>query len=368
MNHRRFVPTREDWGVSVNWSDLSGARVLVTGAAGGVGAFLIPLLLSGGAEVVALDDLSSGRWENLGTAAAVVDRLEVDVQDGERLAIEVPWGRIDLVVHLAAISSLPACESDPARAFRVNVQGTIAVCDLARVHGVEYVLNASTSAIYERTVALPFRETAAVEPVLVYPQTKWAAERYVASLSERYGMSVGSLRFFNLFGPFQDFRRQSPPLLNYLVRQIVRGEVALLHSDGHQRRDYVSVEAACRAIGLLLCGRPLGSGCWNVCSGQALSVREIVAVVNRALGVEAEVTYRDARLLWDSYTTLFDSPRPLAYRVVEEETEKSSLGDPGALRDATGWVPDTSVPDAIGRVALEVAAHIRRADGTAPNA
>jgi UDP-glucose 4-epimerase len=352
--------------MDVDWQQLAGRTVLVTGAAGGVGAVLLPLLLDGGARVIALDDLSSGRWDNLGSAAERVTRVEASVAEGPALAAAVPWADVDFVVHLAAISSLPACESDPPLAFRVNVEGTAAIVELARRAGVRYVVNASTSAVYERTPDLPFREADAVDPVLTYPQTKYAAERILASADEKYGMSGANLRFFNLFGPYQDFRRPSPPLLNYLVRQVVLDEEALLHSDGLQRRDYVSSNDACRAIGGLLVQCPPGVHCWNVCSGTDLSVREVVEIVSAALGRGVRATYRDARLLWDRYDALFAGPRSLDYAVVEKETVKASLGDPSSLRAVTGWSAGADVRRDIAQVSRAIAAHIRESSREIP--
>ena len=325
-----------------------------------MGSVLSGLLTAGGASIVAVDDLSSGRWENL--APATGDRLEcIQASVTDRVAMEslVRWDTLDLVVHLAAISSLPECEADPAKAIEVNVAGTAAVIEMARRGGVSFLVNASTSAIYERTSTLPFAETDPVAPSLIYPQSKLFAERLLSSTAEKFGMSGANLRFFNLFGPYQDFRRTSPPLLNYLVRQATRGEPAVLHSDGSQRRDYVSTYDACDAIGLLMAERPSGVTCWNVCSGVDFSVREIAGIVSSALEIALDVQYREAELLWDAYPTLSMPPRPLNFKIVEHETNKRSLGDPTRLRDDLGWMVEPDVALAIATVAREIAQHIR---------
>lgn len=332
--------------------------IIVTGAAGGIGAILTARLLERGYRVTAFDDLSSGSWqnipahENLETVTGSID----NPADLERL----PWQSTSFVIHLAAISSLPQCQLEPERAFSTNVLGTLRVAALAsKSDRLKLFINASTSAIYEGISGRVLTEDLAVDPHLVYSQTKLVAERYLHAMRKDRGFPVISFRFFNAFGPMQDYRRKSPPLLNYLVREAVSGSAAVLHSNGEQRRDYISVEDICAAIELALTHEFEADDVFNLCSGEQFSVRDMVTLVGEALGGIPEPRYRDGALLWDAYPGLAEGPFPLDPEVVDAETNKSSTGSPALYARETGWSASEDIPGQIRTVAAAAAAHIR---------
>lgn len=326
-------------------------KVLVTGAAGGIGTALIPSLVET-FQVVAFDDLSSGRWSSVHVDPRV-QKIEGGVHNADDLSL-VPWNEISAIVHLAAVSSLPACQANPAKAFHINFVGTSLLAHFARKNGISKFINASTSAIYEG-VHEHFVETLHASPHLVYSQSKYFAELMLHSLWRDYSFPSVSLRLFNVFGPYQDYRRTSPPLVNYLVREFLNRRSPVLHSDGEQRRDYIYVGDVVRAITTVLDSDYYEYGCFNICSGTSFSVAEIVSTVASVLGVEMNPIYRNPALLWDMYEELFEGPYPLRSFVVNDETTKSSMGTAELFRSQFDWTISEEVTQQLRKVVQQTA-------------
>lgn len=331
-------------------------KLIVTGAAGGIGTALIRSLRDQ-FIIVAVDNLSSGSWsdEHLHSNITLVN---ADITNRNDVA-KLPWDDTDFVIHLAATSSLPTCQLNPANAYLTNTVGTVLLADFARRYGVRGFLNSSTSAIYEASVP-PFYEDRPISPHLVYSLTKAASEDFLAALWRDYGYPTTSLRFFNVFGPFQDFRRKSPPLINYLVRELLNNNSPVLHANGEQLRDYISIDDVVGAITCVIASPGDGCGVYNICSGVTLSVQEIVSVVQDAIGVWIPPTYRCPELLWEMYEEMFVGPYPLRPNVIAEETNKYSLGNSLRFRQDFAWSPRTDVKTAMARVAKEAAIYISR--------
>jgi UDP-glucose 4-epimerase len=319
-------------------------RVLITGAAGGIGSVLSDRLYKLGHELVLVDDLSGGNLENFESreiqAQVVVADLVSNPLPKEALSC-------DVIVHLAAISSLAQCQIDPQKAFAVNVGVTAMVAEVARQSGAHLIF-ASTSAVYENNKTLPFAEEHEVKPELTYSQTKWLAEKYLEREVNLLGLDVTVLRFFNVFGPRQDVSRQNPPLVNYLVREAVLGRTPKIYAPDNQGRDYVHVDDVVTLIELCIEKRPSKYTLYNVCSGSTVSMATILSSVARGLGVaDLQVHRGTPSELWEMHTKLFDGHYPLPLSRVEAETLKTSIGDPEKTFRELGWRTSISVPLAV---------------------
>jgi nucleoside-diphosphate-sugar epimerase len=175
------------------------------------------------------------------------------------------------------------------------------------------------------------------------------AEEICTSFSENYGMNITTLRFFNVFGPRQDIHRKSPPLINYIVRELKNDRSPILHSDGEQSRDYVYVNDVVDLIEKCLNINSKGHSTFNVSTGTLTSVKNILESVGEGIGLgkNIDATYRESDKLWDSYEDLFDGKFPLRKTIVEKETIKKSMGNNNLSKKILNWDPNPKILDLI---------------------
>lgn len=320
--------------------------VLITGSSGGIGRVLVPFLCARGYGVIGLDlkapDFSMTKIENFEFIQGSILEPEKSIREAAKF--------VNHVVHLAAISSLPECEASPHEAFENNFIGTVKLVGFLTKFEIRSFINASTSAIYEGIQTIPFTEEILCNPRLIYPQTKLMAENFLASQYLTRNFPSLSLRFFNVIGPFQDYSRISPPLVNYIIREYLRGKQPVLHSDGLQERDYISVYDICSAIYAALKTLPQGSPIFNVCSGETLSVREIDKLVRTHLRIDSEPIYRNSEKLWDDYPVLFSGAHPLNREMVARETTKKSIGSSALFQKTCNWKIAYPIREVIGEI------------------
>ena len=326
-------------------------KILITGAAGGIGSTLGYLLYKRGNDLILVDNLRNGYEENLIINGETFGRFyNMDINSDpfhELVDNEIP----DAIVHLAAITSLPDCEVNYRECIRCNVEGTASVLGAARKSGIEKIIFASTSAVYENTPLGEggFLESDDINPRLFYSLSKKMSEEICMSFSENYGMNITTLRFFNVFGPKQDIHRKSPPLINYIVRELSNNRSPILHSDGKQSRDYVYVNDVVDLIEKCLNRDHKGYATFNVSTGTSTSVQDILESVKSGIDLENEINavYRNPDRLWDSYMDLFDGKYSLKKSIVEKETLKKSLGNNDLSKKLLDWYPESKIGDLI---------------------
>ena len=325
-------------------------RILLTGAAGGIGSTLGHYLHKKGHQLTLVDN-RNGYSENLLISKKTFgDFYNQDIRDPQ--LVDKLIDLYDCIIHLAAITALPDCESDVIDTINTNVAGTANIMECARKWNVPHVIFASTSAIYENNKEQIFTENLEVNPHLWYSLSKKMAEEVCESYRVNYGMSITTLRFFNVFGPRQDIHRKNPPLLNYLVREIVQGKQPVLHSTGEQARDYIHVDDVVKLIDLCLEKKP--DDTFNVCTGSLLSVNQIVKYVCETFDSSIKPIYREASKLWDTYPNLFSGDYPLNKEIVAKETNKYSKGSYQKAKKLLGWEPNTDLESSIKKVATEI--------------
>ena len=217
-------------------------RALVTGGAGFIGSHLVDALLDRGDEVTVVDDLSTGRRQNLDSALARGAGLhEVDIRDAERVGTVLSGARPDIVFHLAAQIDVRKSIEDPAWDASINVGGTINVLEAARRAGVKRVVNTSTGgAIYGVADVVPTPESAQPRPMAAYGQSKFCAEAYCGWSERLYGLSAVTLRYGNVYGPRQDPHGEAG-VVAIFCGSLLAGERPTVFGDGRQTRDYVYV-------------------------------------------------------------------------------------------------------------------------------
>jgi nucleoside-diphosphate-sugar epimerase len=268
-----------------------GQPVLVTGGAGFIGSHLVAALLERGARVRVLDDLSSGRRENLDARAEL---RVASILDEPALAAGVAG--CGVVFHLAAQVSVPQSVRDPRASIDVNVTGTQRVLEAARRAGVRRLVFASSSAVYGEPQRLPSREDDALDCRSPYAAGKAAAEAMVAAYGRCYDLSTVSLRFFNVFGPRQDPLSPYAAVIAAFLRALRAGEAPVIYGDGHQSRDFVAVGNIVHALLLAAtCPQRLSGPAINVGTGVRTDLLALLDALGRALGVTPAPRFQPPR-------------------------------------------------------------------------
>lgn len=323
-------------------------KILVTGAGGNIGCGLCRHLEEQGHEVVASDNFRNGYLKNLDGFEGKVIVGDIEDENFVNTNLMEDW---DVIIHLAAISSLPDCETNKAQCLRINVIGVSNMLELAR-HTNAYLIHASTSAVYENTNSPNFSEELEINPTLYYALSKKMAEDLINAYTENYGIKVGVLRFFNVFGPDGDHTRHNPPLVNFLVREFVKGTSPVLSGDGSQVRDFIHVDDIRNMIEVCIEKQP--SDVFNVCTGVTFSVNQIGEWVREALETDLPLAHKDAQDLWDRYPNLFEGPHSLNKEIVAKETTRYSKGIYYKAKEQLGWEPNLDIEGLVKKVAKEI--------------
>lgn len=251
-------------------------RCLVTGGAGFIGSNLVDALLARGDDVIVLDDLSTGRRENLEDAiAAGATLVEQDIRDGGAVAATVREAKPEAVFHLAAQIDVRKSVADPAFDASINVGGTANVLEGARAAGVQRVVFSSTGgAIYGEGDGqrLPLGEDAPIAPMSAYGQSKFAGEGYLALYERLHGLSSVALRLGNVYGPRQDPLGEAG-VIAIFCGKLQAGEPATVFGDGTQTRDYIYVGDVVAAM--LSAAAATASGPINIGTGVETDVLEL---------------------------------------------------------------------------------------------
>jgi UDP-glucose 4-epimerase len=257
---------------------LRSMRAIVTGGAGFIGSNLVDALLERGDDVTVIDDLSTGKRENLEGALSNGAKLaELDIRDAGAVAEAVEATRPEAIFHLAAQIDVRKSAADPANDARINVEGTINVLNAALASDVGRVVNTSTGgAIYGEGKILPAPEDHPVAPEAPYGQSKFCAEGYCALFKRLHGLSTVSLRYGNVFGPRQDPLGEAG-VIAIFCGKLLAGERAIIFGDGLQTRDYVYVSDVVAAN--LAAVDSNSDGAFNIGTGKETSVLDIVEVL-----------------------------------------------------------------------------------------
>jgi UDP-glucose 4-epimerase len=293
-------------------------KMLVTGAAGFIGSNLVDRLLADGHEVVGVDDLSTGKLANLEAASAAASYRfdQIDITTPEFVAV-VGEVAPEVIFHLAAQVDVRISVADPLFDARLNILGTINVCEAARLAGVrKVVFTSSGGTIYGSPDQLPVTESAPVNPLSPYAIGKVTGELYLAAYLEMYGLDWTSLAFGNVYGPRQNPHGEAG-VVAIFGTAMLEGRPTKIFGDGTATRDYVFIDDAVTAF--VLAGSAGGGRRLNVGSGIETSVLDVYRVVAGAVGAPDEPILAPART---------------------GELQAISL-DATAARDVLGWTPQT---------------------------
>jgi UDP-glucose 4-epimerase len=260
-------------------------RIVVTGVAGFVGSNLGKHLLDRGYAVVGIDNLSAGTLANVD---ARVDFHKIDIRDVEIY----PLVRgADAIFHLAARSSLTDCLDHPLEAASVNTLGTLNLLEAARQAQVGKFIYADTGAEYEGITEFPTKEDK-IRPIGVYAVSKHGGAEFCESYRELYGMNLTIVRYFNVYGPAQDWRRVVPPVMSAFIIRMLRGERPIIYGTGEKRRDFIYVDDV-NDFHMIVLEEPRSNGrVFNVGTGVNFSINEVYQLVEQLLQTGLKPIYK----------------------------------------------------------------------------
>jgi len=296
-------------------------KIVVTGGAGFIGSHVVDAYLAAGHEVIVIDDLSTGKRENLNAKARFVQADILDPAAGDCIRRERP----DVVNHHAAQISVRRSVDDPAFDLRVNVFGTLGLLEAARDAGVRrFVFVSSGGAVYGEQEVFPAPESHSTWPVSPYGCSKRSGELYAQFFQAQYGLPFVALRYSNVYGPRQDPHGEAGVVAIFSLRML-RNESVTVNGDGGQTRDYVYVGDVARMNLRVLEGDATGP-------------------VNVGTGVETDVNALARVLLQVS-----GSRSAIGHGPAKPGEQRRSVVDPRRARDAYGWQPEVTLEDGLRR-------------------
>ncbi len=268
-------------------------RYLVTGGAGFVGSNTVDELVRRGHSVVVLDDISSGKEDNLAEARNKITFIKGSITDIE--IVRKAMHEAEYVLHLAARTSVPRSVKDPIETNKINIDGTLNVLVAAKELKVKRVVFAASSSAYGETPTLPKVESMQPQPISPYGVTKYVGELYGQTFGRCYGLENVALRYFNIFGPRQEPGSPYSGVLAKFCTAFLEDTQPVVFGDGAQTRDFTYVENAVQA-NLLACEAPNVSGkVFNVGAGGRVSLNEVLRELGKITGKTLEAKYDPPR-------------------------------------------------------------------------
>lgn len=297
-------------------------NVLVTGGAGFIGSHLVERLLSEGHSVRVLDNLSTGRRENL-PRTGKIEFIEGDIRDQNVISTAVLG--VNAIIHLAAVASVQASIDDPLGTHQTNFVGTLNLLEAARRSGVKRFLYASSAAVYGDSAQLPVSENLKPSPLSPYAADKLAGEYYLDFYRCTFGLSTSAFRFFNIYGPRQDPSSPYSGVISIFVERMRTAKPVTIFGDGRQTRDFVYVRDLVAILAKSLTSESSVEQACNVGRGIESTLLDLLAALEELVGRPIERRHEPAR----------------AGDIVR------SCADVGRLRNLMGSVPGTPLSDGL---------------------
>jgi UDP-glucose 4-epimerase len=271
---------------------MNGKKVVVTGGAGFIGSNLVRALTENN-ELVILDDLSTGNLENINDLVNTkkVNFIKGSVTDLDLL--QKLFIDIDYVFHQAAIPSVPRSIKDPVRVNHVNVTGTLNVLIAARDNMIKKLVYASSSSVYGDTPVLPKEESMRLSPMSPYAVSKLVGEYYCRLFNEIYGLQTVALRYFNVYGPYQNPNGEYAAVVPRFITKILNTESPIIYGDGKQTRDFTFVRDVINAN--ILSTKEKIVGTFNIAGGKRVTINRLAKLIMNIANKDIDIMYDEPR-------------------------------------------------------------------------
>jgi UDP-glucose 4-epimerase len=270
------------------------SRALVTGGAGFIGSHLVDTLLAEGCEVSVLDNLSTGKRENLDPVADRIRFYPGDIRDPE--VVETAMAECEAVFHQAALVSVPQSVEAPLDSAAINDLGTLNVLEAARKGGVRRVVLASSSAVYGDLPGLPKREEMELKPMSPYALHKLTGELNARLYTDLYGLEAVCLRYFNVFGPRQDPSSPYSGVISIFMTMAADNRTPVIYGDGEQYRDFIYVADVVRANLLSATVDGAAGSVLNIGTGATVTINRLWETIRKMAGCDLAPEYGPPRI------------------------------------------------------------------------
>jgi len=306
---------------------VEGLRVLVTGGAGFIGSHIVDGLMKLGCEVFVIDNLVTGRLENI---KHLVDNkmfhfFKSDVRDRDVMKKVVK--DVDVVFHEAALVSVPRSIKNPQLTNQINVRATLNMLLACLDSDIDFFINASSSSVYGETEKLPKEEQQTLNPISPYGVSKMAAETYVRVFHDVYGLKTVCLRYFNVYGPRQIFGPYSG-VISIFINRLLRNKPPIIYGDGEQVRDFTYVEDVVRANLLALNNKRAVGGVFNTATGKPTTINRLAEILLKITGKK-------------DLKPIYAKPRPGDIR--------QSYADISKAKEVLGYFPKFSLEEGLSK-------------------
>lgn len=312
------------------------SKILVTGGAGFIGSHIVDSLLKEGTEVTVIDNLSTGRRENIALHQNRKDFHFVrgDIQNAELVKKVIK--DVDAVFHEAAMVNVPRSVENPLLTNKVNVLGTLNLLEACRDSDVKRFIHASSCAVYGETETLPQHEKMMPRPISPYAVSKLAAENYVKVYYEVYGLNTVCLRYFNVYGPRQTYGPYSG-VITIFINRLLKNEHPIIYGDGKQTRDFIYIQDIVEANMLVLTKKKAVGEVFNIATGTQTTITQLAAMLQRIMNKpDLKPIYTESRPgdIKHSYADITKAKKLLQY------SPKVSLKN--GLTKLVKWYTDSS--------------------------
>ena len=251
-------------------------KILITGVAGFIGSNLADYLLKKGHKIIGIDDLSYGLLEQVPSG---VEFHKLSILDNKMYPF---FNNVEVVFHLAAKNCIADCQLDPLETARINVSGTVNTFEAGKQAGVKKIIYAESSAVYEGSSFFPTPEEDE-KPESFYAISKMASKLFADAYLRFSDLNFIALRYFNVYGPRQDYRRSIPPLMCAIIINLLKEVRPVIYGDGKKRRDFIYIDDINRFHELLINDLSITSGTFNLGFGQNYSVMEVYETISKLL-------------------------------------------------------------------------------------
>ena len=272
---------------------LKGKKVLVTGGAGFIGSHIVEKLVSIGAQVVVLDDLSFGTLDNIKSCADKIDFIKGDIRSDD--ALDKALRGVEFISHQAALRSVPKSVGAPFEYHDVNVNGTLKLFIKAKELGVKRIVFASSSSVYGERDNFPEKEIDYPRPISPYAASKLICEHYAYVFTKSYGLDIVALRYFNVFGPKQSLENKYAVVVPKFITSLLKDENPPIYGNGEQMRDFTYIDDIVEANLLALTKEEIGGEVFNIAGGKPYSVNELLRFLKKIMNKDISPVYLEPR-------------------------------------------------------------------------
>lgn len=273
--------------------ELKEKKVLVTGGAGFIGSHIVDRLVNEGAKVIVLDNLCSGKIENIAHHKGKIKFIQKDLRDDA--ALNEALTGIDLVSHQAALRSVPKSMERPLEYHDVNVTATLKLFLKAKEKGVKRIAMASSSSVYGERFDFPEKENDCPRPISPYAASKLIDEHYAYLFSKQFSLGVVCLRYFNVYGPRQSLDDEYAVVIPKFITCLLEGKNPPIYGDGEQERDFTYIENVVDANILALTKPNVEGEVFNIGCGAPNSVNGLLKSLNKIMNKNISATYLPQR-------------------------------------------------------------------------